>query len=111
MLIHSALYIFLISHLVNHFFSNILTMDIIDSDDSDLEMAFMEAVVIPSFRKQRKQPVPRQVNALGVGNLLFVKRTQCQTRFYSSMCREGQNICLPTQRYESRNQYNEIGFD
>ena len=54
MLIHSALNIFLISHLVNHFFSNILTMDIIDSDDSDLEMAFMEAVVIPSFRMQRK---------------------------------------------------------
>ena len=51
-------------------------MDIIDSDDSDLEMAFMEAVVIPSFQKQRKLPVPRQVNALRVGNLLFVKRTQ-----------------------------------
>ena len=55
---------------MNHFFSNILTMDIIDSDDSDLEMAFMEAVVIPSFRKQRKLPVPRQVNALSVANLL-----------------------------------------
>jgi hypothetical protein len=38
-------------------------MDIIDSDDSDLEMAFMEAVVIPSFRRTRKRPVPRQVNS------------------------------------------------
>ena len=37
-------------------------MDVIDSDDSDLEMAFMEAVVIPSFKKQRKPPVARQVN-------------------------------------------------
>ena len=36
-------------------------MDIIDSD-SDLEMAFMEAVIVPSFRRQRKQPVPRQFN-------------------------------------------------
>ena len=37
-------------------------MDVIDSDDSDLEMAFMEEVVIPSFGRQRKLPVPRQVN-------------------------------------------------
>ena len=37
-------------------------MDIIDSDDSDLEMAFMVDVVIPSFRKQRKPPVLRQFN-------------------------------------------------
>ena len=36
-------------------------MDAIDSDDLDLEMAFMEEGIIPSFRQQRKPPVPRQV--------------------------------------------------
>ena len=36
-------------------------MDAVDSDDSDVEMAFIEEVSIPFFRQQRKPPVPRHV--------------------------------------------------